>query len=410
MPTPYDTHPPVSPTRLAEITNALARWLTTDAEAGELQGWRCEDWLAAEWVTFWQNCAPLLAHRFHTANIEVPPDVRRRVTNLAKAHRERTHVMLDAAMELMHSLRRVGIASMPLKGAVLSPFYYDNSLDRPLPDLDILIHPEHLVVGARVLERLGYWPVSRSIEDLTYARGERDPKRWALHNVEVVELHFDVREEYAGLTYALADALWRSSRLQRYGNAFDACVFDACVPSAAALLIHVCAHATSDLLIHRGKIIQIEDIRRVTARMNESDWDEFRSNISPFGARFVYTALALANGYAAIQVPTSLMNWLSERTPERLRAWARTTELSDASRSNLTPRDGLGLDIARRLARSEIEYGGMLMRSLFPRRWNLTQRYPRLAASRFWPACYVLLNADRAWHIVSQSGLRVRAH
>jgi hypothetical protein len=64
------------------------------------------------------------------------------------------------------------------------------------------------------------------------------------------------------------------------------------------------------------------------------------------------------------------------------------------------------------LAGSRAERVRMWLRSLFPRRWNLVKRYPRLAASPFYPLCYVLIDLDRAWHLlVIRTSLRkINAH
>jgi hypothetical protein len=86
----------------------------------------------------------------------------------------------------------------------------------------------------------------------------------------------------------------------------------------------------------------------------------------------------------------------------KLRAWAAGLTLAAASESNLTSRSGLGVPLARLLAESPAETTRALSASLLPPRWNLMKRYPRLAASRFYPLCYVLINADRAWHMLSR--------
>ena len=61
---------------------------------------------------------------------------------------------------------------------------------------------------------------------------------------------------------------------------------------------------------------------------------------------------------------------------------------------------GLGFALARRLARTPSERLRMWLRSIFPRRWNLSKRYPRLSASPLWPICYLLLNGDRLYHVL----------
>ena len=80
--------------------------------------------------------------------------------------------------------------------------------------------------------------------------------------------------------------------------------------------------------------------------------------------------------------------------------WIESTGLSDNSETNPGDRSALGLAIAKRLSNSTYDRAHFWLRSLFPRRWNLSKRYPRLVETPFWMASYVLLNADRLVHIV----------
>jgi len=173
----------------------------------------------------------------------------------------------------------------------------------------------------------------------------------------------------------------------------------ACLPDTAALLHHVCAHATSDWLIQRGRLMHIDDIRRLCGRLEEGDWQRFRASVAPRNARFVYPALAFAVRYGRFDVPSSVLAHLRENCPPNLLAWIENTGLADNSEANPVSRSGIGFDLARRLALSRPDEARFWLRSLFPRRWNLSKRYPRLVATPFWPAGYILINLDRARHL-----------
>jgi hypothetical protein len=317
-----------------------------------------------------------------------------RLTAVDAASRERTRRMLDGVVELLDALEDAGVAALPFKGAALAPLYYPDPLLRPLGDVDVLVRRADVERGVAVLRDLGYRFYSRSAEDEVYLRGERKANVWAPDNVHPVEMHYALREEYAGLAYDLAGEMWGSALRRPYWQGTTALV-----PDTPALLHHVCAHATSDWLIQRGRLMHLDDVRRLAARMDEASWDAFRAAVPPSGARFVYPILAFATRYAGPPIPRALLDSLARQTPVALRRWVERTELGATSLSNTRSRSGLGLDMARLLARSRAERGRMWLRSFFPRRWNLTKRYPRLAGSPAWPLCYLLLNLDRAGHM-----------
>ncbi|MFQ5400683.1 MAG: nucleotidyltransferase family protein [Anaerolineae bacterium] len=386
--------PSLSTEQLAQVTNTLARWLPSSEGAAAVSGWGLAEWEAAEWVVYWQNALPWLVQRIRKSGAVVPEPVRERLFELDRESRERTKRMMAGCVALLKALDGAGIEAIPFKGAALAPLYYPDPLLRPLADLDILIHKKRLPQSLDILRQLGYRYYSRSAEDVVYLRGERKANIWAADNVHPVELHYTLREEYAGIGYNLAEELWRSSWKRPFWDGFNARI-----PNTPTLLHHVCAHATSDWLIQRGRLMHIDDIRKLCARMTDMDWGLFTTAVPPYGARFVYPALAFAARYSGRFIPDSVETYLRQNCPEALLAWIETTKLADVSESNPTVRSGIGFDIARLLARSRPDMARFWLRSFFPRRWNLSKRYPRLVKTPFWPLAYVLINVDRMYHL-----------
>ncbi|HLF26091.1 MAG TPA: nucleotidyltransferase family protein [Anaerolineae bacterium] len=393
----HTIRPALPDSLIASVTETLAHWLPSGDESHAPRQWGDDEWLAAEWVAYWQNAIPWLHARVGQSGIPMPEVARQSLSSIAALSRQRTHRMLDAAAELMSALHAEGVEALPFKGALLAPLYYSDPASRPLADLDILVRERDVRKGINVLERLGYSYYSRSAEDFVYLRGERQPNVWRPDNVQPVELHFRVREEYAGLAYDLTDALWASAQTCSYWGDTEALI-----PAQPIMLHHLCAHTTSDLLIQRGKLMELGDLEIVAARMQPPDWEAFLASIPASGARFVYPALAVVERYAPGSIPMAILSALRVRVPLSLREWSESARLADASESNPHPRSGIGLGMARLLARSRVERIRMWLRSLFPRRWNLVKRYPRLAASPLYPMCYVLINLDRAWHILGR--------
>ncbi len=391
----YGERPSLSSSELAEVTNVLASWLPSVVEDTAVSGWSVEQWAAAEWVAYWQNGLPWLVQRIRESGVHVPEPAWGRLQAVDRESRQRTGLMLAACVELLDALAAVGVKAMPFKGAVLAALYYEDALIRPLADLDILIDKKDLQVSVAVLERLGYRFYARSAEDVVYLRGQRKRNIWAADNVHPVEIHFTLREEYAGVGYNLAEMMWAQSEERPFWQESSAIVAD-----TPMLLHHVCAHASSDLLIQRGRLMHLDDIGRLVGRMDEADWAWWETAVSPEAARFVYPALAMAVRYAQVAVPASIWADLRSNCPPALLAWLDETSLAAASESNPALRSGIGFDLARRLALSRRDEVRFWLRSFFPRRWNLSKRYPRLVQTPFWPLAYLLINGDRVWQLL----------
>jgi hypothetical protein len=408
--------PSLSAPKLALITNALARWLPADngtaagdsslssesrpssepsSAAAHFHGWGEAEWEAALWVVYWQNSLPWLAQRLRETGHLIPERPWQELLAIEADSRERTRRMLESGVELVKALADGGIKAVLLKGAVMAANYYPDPLLRPLADLDLLIRPQDRNASVEVVRHLGYRFYSRSAEDVVFLRGERKRNIWAADNVQPVELHHRLTEEYAGVGYPLAEEMWRHSRPQRFWQDQEALI-----PAHQALLHHICAHATSDWLVQRGRLMHVDDIRKVTVHMEAADWSAFQTAVAPQNARFVYPALAFASKYYQIAVPGMVLSHLRNHCTPDLLAWIDGTELADNSESNPTVRSGIGFDMARRLSRSRLEIARFWLRSLLPRRWNLYKRYPRLISTPLWPLAYLLINLDRAWHIL----------
>ncbi|MEZ4590317.1 MAG: nucleotidyltransferase family protein [Chloroflexota bacterium] len=401
----FNQRPEIEPKKLMAVTNMLARWLPggqgtpalSDAEVA-VAHWSPAEWEAALWVVYWQNALPWLANRVAESGLVLPEEVNGRLQAINHASRERTKRMLDACVEILAAFKQAGIETVLLKGAVLAPLIYPEPFQRPLADLDLLIRPKDVAASRDImLNQLGYRYYSRSAEDEVYLRGERKENIWAPDNVHPVEVHFTLREEYAGIGYELAEVMWRESGERPYWQDTTALI-----PNPAALLLHVCAHTSSDWIIQRGRLMHIDDIRQLCAAMQPADWQTFERLVQPSTARFVYPALAFVGKYTQLAIPANTLKSLRENCPPALLHWLTHTELAEASESNPTNRSGIGLDIARRLARSRLDMARFWLRSFFPRRYNLAKRYPKLVETPFWWLGYLLINLDRVWHMVKK--------
>ena len=395
MTTYLSVRPQRSDKLIAAVTDTLAAWLPSEGGSGPVTGWKRDEWQIAGWVAYWQNAIPWLAERIRESEASVPDDMARAINSIEADSRERTRRMLNNAVEFGQALKNEDIQVILLKGAVLAAAYYPDPTSRPLADLDVLIRRQDLRRSVEILGDLGYRYYSRSAEDEVFLRGKRKENVWSADNVHPVEVHFTLREEYAGIDYNLAEEMWANSRLVPFWRDREALL-----PRPATLLHHVCAHATSDWLIQRGRLMQIDDIRKICSKMDEAEWQRFARSIPASGARFVYPALAFAGYYTLLNIPNAILVDLRANCSTKLLEWIESTELSDNSETNPDDRSALGLIVAQRLSNSPYDRVRFWMRSLLPRRWNLSKRYPRLVETPFWMAGYVLLNVDRLYHVI----------
>src|SRR3990172_1218535 len=135
----HQTRPALPDALITSITEALACWLPSGNDSLMPRGWGSDEWLAAEWVAYWQNAIPWLHERVARSEAAIPEPARESLASIAAFSRERTIRMLDAAVELIDALRAGSIEAVPFKGALLAPLVYPDPTLRPLADLDILV-------------------------------------------------------------------------------------------------------------------------------------------------------------------------------------------------------------------------------------------------------------------------------
>ena len=139
--------PPLAETIFSHVLNDLARALPSSQASADFAGWEENEWLAAEWLVYWQNATSWLVKYILEMDLSPPASVWNRLQAVDADSRARTRRMLGATTELLTALENAGILALPLKGVVLAPVYYPDPGMRPLGDIDILVHEEDIPVG-----------------------------------------------------------------------------------------------------------------------------------------------------------------------------------------------------------------------------------------------------------------------
>ena len=170
--------------------------------------------------------------------------------------------MHDELAAILAAAAVAGVEVMPLKGAILTTLPGADPGRRPMADLDLLVRPVDRLRMSVVLEGLGYrrepgdapHPTHDVFLDPGGSRtphpGEHpdDPRR--------IEVHVEVKRHLWGWATDddLTETLWSGARPgQVLGQ-------PATLPEPRALLAHLAIHATSDLLVGRGRLVQWLDL------------------------------------------------------------------------------------------------------------------------------------------------------
>ncbi|OGO54532.1 MAG: hypothetical protein A2V84_00555 [Chloroflexi bacterium RBG_16_70_13] len=325
-------HPPQGgphrvPRDLADpLIRELGGWLEgaagTGIEADRLADRRVA--LALRRLIAAHGLAPFLAR--DPAAIEVvaalPDDLRAWLAVQDEHNRLRIGRLLEELGAALQAFAAAGLPVMPLKGAVLATRPGADPFRRPMADLDLLVRAVDLEASRMTLASLGYRkrpdrtrrPTHDTFElpgnDAVVTAGGEHPD-----NPRRIELHTEARRHLWGWVDDddLTGHLW--------AGATEAKVLGepAILPSAAAFAAHLAIHATSDLLLARGRLRQWLDLAEVGGPPAGPD---LAGAPHP---RLIYPALRLAarrlpDRFAA-GGPGGLVV-LAGLVPERLARWA----------------------------------------------------------------------------------------
>jgi len=100
---------------------------------------------------------PLVYHRLRALDyVGVPPPVHRQLKDIVGINAIRNELFAQELVRVLTRLGEAGVAAIPLKGIFLAESLYGDATLRTCADLDILIQPQDLPEGLRLLRSLGY--------------------------------------------------------------------------------------------------------------------------------------------------------------------------------------------------------------------------------------------------------------
>ena len=314
---------PVLHAGLRKITERLAHELAEPTAAAP--DWSDFEWQLAKAVAAMHGVSPLLATNLQW---DGPPGWKSFLTTQREHVAGRHRRIVELLDRLDTRAREEGIALVGLKGTALHRLGFYRAGERPMADIDLLVHPEQSESAAEVLESLGY-SVAPTLE--MWKHKLFMPKRHEVHNSMgehsqnflKIELHERIAEALPLSRHDVTPSVYPRSPHPGLNG----------YPSTAALLTHLLIHAAGAMAYRALRLMHLHDIALVAARMSEADWTEL------LGSRslkwWAFPPLILVNRYYKAAVPISLLAVLSDRCKWHLRRAASQQTLSDVSLSYL---------------------------------------------------------------------------
>ena len=255
---------------MAALTRELATWLEApdpDRVHDDVEAWSAARWAAFRRVVVMHGLAPHLAHNLPVAGA-IPPETADWLAEQDRRNRLRIDRMHEELAAILEVAAAGGLEVMPLKGALLTTTPGGDKYRRPMADLDLLVRPPDRARLGRVLEGLGYRHEPQGNPRPTHdvfidPGGGRILSSDGEHpdNPRRVEVHVEVMRHLWGWADDddLTPALWAGSR------AGEVLGQPAVMPAPRDLFAHVAIHASSDLLVGRGRLVQWLDLGHVAS-------------------------------------------------------------------------------------------------------------------------------------------------
>jgi hypothetical protein len=314
-------HEPLQGT-LRKITETLAGELARPTLVAP--DWSPIEWRLARAVAVIHCVSPLLSGSLRW---EGPPQWRDFLAG-QKAHVAARHRRIQELLDQIDArCNEEGIAIVGLKGAALHSMGFYCAGERPMADVDLLVHAGDTTRTGQVLQSLGF---SESFAN--WRHGVFVPKVCNLHkglgehtdNYLKVELHVRIAEKLPLRITDVTDSVY--PRTPHPGlNVY---------PSNAALMIHLLIHAAGSMASRSLRLVHLHDIALVSSRMAGSDWDELvKQDQNVNRPWWALPPLQLTARYYPDAVPTNVLAALANQCPWTLRQVVRHRRLSDVSLS-----------------------------------------------------------------------------
>ncbi|GGA03010.1 nucleotidyltransferase family protein [Dyella caseinilytica] len=307
---------------LHRATEALARELARPGST--TPEWSDMEWQLAAAAAAAHGVAPLLSRYLPWQEPAWRAFVRSQSEHVELRHRR----IIELLASIDASTRAAGIAVIPLKGCALHAIGLYAPGERPMADIDLLVHEEDLEQTGALLCALGYvqsftqWKhqVFKPTAS-TFFAGLGEHRDTPIN----IELHTRIQERLPIAVVDITEQVYPGTPTPGL-NAY---------PSSGALMAHLLLHAAGNICGHSMRLLHLNDISLLATRMTPRDWNvlwEANSGKPPWWA---LPPLYMVSRYYTHAVPRSVLARLQRDCPTLLQTLSRRRTLTHVSCSAL---------------------------------------------------------------------------
>lgn len=347
---------------LVDTTEVLAREIALPS--AELPEWDDFEWRIARAVATMQGISSLLSVGLRWQG----PQSWRRFLDEQRNHVAARHRCIERLLQRIdEGARHREIPIVALKGTALHRLGVYQAGERPMADIDLLVHSSDANATTRLLEECDYKVTFRTWRhDLFESRFTKISNvatfGESADNPIKIELHTSIQERLPVSVTEITQFIFPSPEVAGL-NAYA---------SMASLMLHLLLHAAGNIRAHALRCIQLHDIAQLARRFGTSDWNELlTARPNDQGLWWAVAPLVLTARYYPTVVPGFVIEYASAECSWLLRKRSRQYSLADVSWSNVriyafpgiewarTPREALSFMIGRvwpsRETRNELE-------------------------------------------------------
>ena len=336
---------------LRETTEVLARELAVPTN--DPPRWTEFEWRIARAVSGMHGVSALLDGRLRWEGPKTWRHFLRDQTEQSIGRHVKIKDLLDS---IDHQARRKGVAIVALKGAALHASKIYAPGERPMGDIDLLIHPDDAGAMVRVLEECGYESAFANYRHQVFQpRSGNIPARTRLgehvDNPVKIEVHTRIAERLPVTAQDITQFLFPIAAHDGLNG----------YPSLTSLMMHLLLHAAGNIRARALRLIQLHDIALLSARLAPGDWEELLA-ARPDG-RTLWWALApliLTGRYYPASIPPGLGSRLGGECPWFLRVLLARQRLSDVSWSKIRIEAFPGVEWSRTLPEALVFMGSRI--------------------------------------------------
>jgi hypothetical protein len=245
---------------LRSITETLAHELAHSSPVAPQ--WSPTEWRIARAVAAMHGVSPLLARNLRW---DGPPDWRRFLED-QRAHTEARHVRIQELLDrLDEGARRAGLAWLGLKGTALYALGLYRPGERPMGDVDLLVHEADVPSATRVLGGLGFRETLVTWKHREFEVADPGPPAGFGENSRNA-LKIDLHTRISELLPRQATDITGYIYPRRPGPGLDH------YPSTPALMMHLLLHAAGAMALESLRVLHLHDVSLLCARMTRADW------------------------------------------------------------------------------------------------------------------------------------------